>query len=325
MKNKLLIVTAKEDVHVDYMIQAIQARGFQDCVVRLNTEDLLRNTTFTFDQGSFKMKLSDSGREFTDSQIGCVWYRKPHDVTVPDLFEEDARDLVEGTAETVLQGIYYLMTESAVWINPRKTAQYSSNKLKQTQVAELIGFNVPRTIITNDLSEALAFVEMTGKVCTKDFDTSGRNSYRGEPTFTVVLEKSEIRDMIKTVEFCPTLFQEYIEKAFDLRVTVIGEAMYGVEIHSQDHKESEIDFRIVAPDRIKHVEHSIPDALRQQILAYMHQYDLVYSALDFAVTPDGRYFFLENNPNGQWLWQELLCSVRISDGFMKFFQSTLEW
>jgi D-alanine-D-alanine ligase-like ATP-grasp enzyme len=28
--------------------------------------------------------------------------------------------------------------------------------------------------------------------------------------------------------------------------------------------------------------------------------------MDFIVTPDGRYVFIENNPNGQFMWVEKL-------------------
>jgi D-alanine-D-alanine ligase-like ATP-grasp enzyme len=31
---------------------------------------------------------------------------------------------------------------------------------------------------------------------------------------------------------------------------------------------------------------------------------LRFAALDFIVTPDGEYVFLEANPNGQWAWIE---------------------
>jgi glutathione synthase/RimK-type ligase-like ATP-grasp enzyme len=34
----------------------------------------------------------------------------------------------------------------------------------------------------------------------------------------------------------------------------------------------------------------------------MHELGLFFGALDFVVTPDGRWKFLEINPNGQWHW-----------------------
>ena len=35
-------------------------------------------------------------------------------------------------------------------------------------------------------------------------------------------------------------------------------------------------------------------------------------AIDLVVTPDGRYVFLEINPNGQFLWVEQLTGLPIS-------------
>ena len=40
---------------------------------------------------------------------------------------------------------------------------------------------------------------------------------------------------------------------------------------------------------------------------------LNFGAFDFIVTPDNKYIFLECNPNGQWLWIELLTGQKISE------------
>ena len=34
--------------------------------------------------------------------------------------------------------------------------------------------------------------------------------------------------------------------------------------------------------------------------AYLHAFGLTYGAFDFALAPDGRWWFLECNPAGQW-------------------------
>jgi D-alanine-D-alanine ligase-like ATP-grasp enzyme len=36
----------------------------------------------------------------------------------------------------------------------------------------------------------------------------------------------------------------------------------------------------------------------------MNMLDLRFGALDFLVTPEGEWVFLEINPNGQWAWIE---------------------
>ncbi len=38
---------------------------------------------------------------------------------------------------------------------------------------------------------------------------------------------------------------------------------------------------------------------------------LRFGAFDFIVTEDDEYYFLECNPNGQWLWQDELLDVQI--------------
>jgi D-alanine-D-alanine ligase-like ATP-grasp enzyme len=38
----------------------------------------------------------------------------------------------------------------------------------------------------------------------------------------------------------------------------------------------------------------------------VRSYHLNFSAIDLILTPDGRYVFLENNPNGQFMWVEKL-------------------
>ena len=40
---------------------------------------------------------------------------------------------------------------------------------------------------------------------------------------------------------------------------------------------------------------------------------LSYGAVDLVLTPEGRYVFLEINPNGQYLWVEDATGLPISD------------
>jgi hypothetical protein len=43
------------------------------------------------------------------------------------------------------------------------------------------------------------------------------------------------------------------------------------------------------------------------------EFGLVYSASDFAITPDGEWVFLEMNPNGQWGWLEEEAGLPIGE------------
>ena len=50
---------------------------------------------------------------------------------------------------------------------------------------------------------------------------------------------------------------------------------------------------------------------------------LRYGAIDMVFTPDGRYVFLEINPNGQYLWIEYQTGMPISDAICDLLMSDL--
>lgn len=45
----------------------------------------------------------------------------------------------------------------------------------------------------------------------------------------------------------------------------------------------------------------------------MDELGLVYGALDFVVTPDGQWVFLEVNPGGQFGWLQLYTGLSMTD------------
>ena len=56
-----------------------------------------------------------------------------------------------------------------------------------------------------------------------------------------------------------------------------------------------------------------PEIIQSQVNALLQSLGLMYGALDFIVTPDNKWYFLEINPMGQFLWIEDLSGLKISD------------
>jgi len=99
-------------------------------------------------------------------------------------------------------------------------------------------------------------------------------------------------------------------------VTVFGDTVLAMAIASQESELSRHDFRGIAPDRLRHERHDIPVLLERQIQQFMQEQGLRFAAFDFALSLAGEYYFLENNPNGQWLWLELLTGVPYTDAMI---------
>ena len=314
MRNKILIVTSKDDGHADHVIARINATGAGKQVVRLNTEDFVTNCRGVFDGEQFRLTLADSGRRLASDQIKSVWFRRPQDFILPSEADQGVQAFIVKQATAFLRGLYFCCHDEALWVNPLPALHRSRFKLQQLQLARRVGLRVPRTLVTNEARAAEEFCAALPKVCTKSLDEPNfRLDGHLYPMLTRVLEgRGEIIAHRASIERCPVLLQEYIEKRFDLRVIVLGKRLFAFAIYSQAHPLARTDTRGAAPQLLAHCPHELPAEVARRILNFVRRQGLVYSALDFAVSAAGEYFFLENNPNGQWLWLETQTGVDLT-------------
>ena len=83
-------------------------------------------------------------------------------------------------------------------------------------------------------------------------------------------------------------------------------------IESQKSIGAELDWRKKKYEHIKHYYEKIPNQISDKILDYINKLDLPFGAIDLIETPEQEWYFLECNPNGQWLWIEELTNQPIS-------------
>ena len=79
-------------------------------------------------------------------------------------------------------------------------------------------------------------------------------------------------------------------------------------IRSADEGDEIVDFRPRCLE-MKHEVVECPVEVTKSILDYMDIMGLNFAAFDFALDYEGRWLFLECNPNGQWLWLEVLTGL----------------
>src|SRR5262249_21476922 len=114
------------------------------------------------------------------------------------------------------------------------------------------------------------------------------------------------------IEYSPTIFQGYVPKRVELRITVVGERVFPAEIHSQQTQHTKHDWRRYDLDNTPHFPHDLPCEIRERCVSLVKRLDLCYGAIDMVLTPDGRYVFLEINPSGQYMWIEAQTGLPIS-------------
>lgn len=112
--------------------------------------------------------------------------------------------------------------------------------------------------------------------------------------------------------FAPLLMQQYIAKAFEIRVFYFMEKFYSMAIFSQKDEKTVLDYRnynIQKPNRV--VPYILPDTIIDSLKAFIDKTQLRTGSFDLIYGTDDNYYFLEVNPNGQFGWVSDNCNYYI--------------
>jgi glutathione synthase/RimK-type ligase-like ATP-grasp enzyme len=168
--------------------------------------------------------------------------------------------------------------------------------------------NVPETVITSDNEEAAAFLQAHPRSVTKPL-TIAHPKINGQTKvfFTTLIDKGFTPDL-SNLHFAPSIFQEAITIVDDVRVIVVDDQVFAATIHAIGlDKESKVyDYRLghYEGDVVIEPLDNFPKDLAQRCVEHNRRLGIRYGALDFVTDDTGRYWFLENNPNGQWAFIE---------------------
>jgi glutathione synthase/RimK-type ligase-like ATP-grasp enzyme len=222
----------------------------------------------------------------------------------------DARDL-GFAAEQSRQHLDAFLSSAcptALWVNGIEAARAEVNKILQLRLARQIGFAVPATLCSNAPDEIRGFFrEHRGDVVYKTYklgawtEKSGGGKLRVNYTTAVTAQSLEDSEALAVA---PGIFQERVEKAYEVRTTIMGQADFSVRIEPADEAGSTIDWRAQPRDRLRLLPFALPGAIKARCLGYMQAASLRFASFDFIVAPDGDFRFLEVNQMGQFLWKE---------------------
>ncbi len=301
----VVIVTHSEDnPSIEEVRAAIEARG--DRAWRFDSDRFPTEVRLSVTQGDGAprgMLHGPDGPLALDAVTAVWWRRTRAGAGVPKDMERQMRYACVEESSRTLQGA--LASLEAFTVDPVPVIRRAEVKGLQLKVARAVGMEVPRTVTTNDPDAVRAFAATcpAGMVTKMQasfaiYDDEGRENV----VFTNVVKPDDLDDL-DGLSLCPMTFQERLEKRLELRVTVVGEAVFAASIDSQRSDRAKTDWRRDGNAMIADWQrYELPDDVRRALLRYMDQLGLTYGAADFVVTPAGRHVFLECNPAGEWFW-----------------------
>ncbi|MGL4609245.1 MAG: MvdC/MvdD family ATP grasp protein [Trueperaceae bacterium] len=304
MPSTIVIVTKEIDPHADRVILQLLRQGIEP--VRLHTSDFPKQASLSLELDSSTEAwqgqiYSVEGRSIDVSDVRSIWWRRPGKFQFPDTLSEEEATFADQEMDKALRGLW--ASFQAYWISHPDDVRRASYKLEQLQRAKRMGFAIPKTLVTMHPDKVQDFYTAhQGNIIYKPFSQISFKNEIGAPILGIYTTPvtPKLLEQIESVQTAPSLFQEYVPKDVELRVTVVGNRVFSAAIHSQQatSEDMKVDWRHY--ENVPYTKVDLPTEVERRCLEYVHSYNLNYSALDFVLTPDGRYVFLENNPNGQW-------------------------
>lgn len=316
MSPKLVLIVTNSDennvVNVENHLNDM-GQGF----LRLNVDEVLKSNPVMFLSNVFDLEetLFLKEKTFKCRDIKSVWFRRPRKITVSDPSTNMEERFVEDEFSASLWSMYTTLS-GALWMNNPLYGCYllEHNKLLQLKIAKTCDLYVPKTIITNCPSGAIRFCKsLGGSLAIKSVHSrifQKENEISGIYTNKVSCEFLE--EHAENIKISPVMFQEYIPKKFELRITIVGTRIFACKIDSQSSERSKIDWRRYDFENVKHEKFNLPENIKNNLLSFMSRCKIIYGAIDMIVDDQGRFVFLEVNPNGQYGWIEGLTEMPIS-------------
>ena len=328
----ILIITNKGDIHCNPVIKHFQKNG--DEYFRLNTESLLTDYLFSFSQKdqstNLLIKNKKNGKTLSSNEVKSVWERRPCSPIIPVLDNEKIKSVVEDEAIELSKWLRHFFINcrtigSSVWDRPNES------KLRQMNVASMVieaidsKIQVPFTLLTNSKVDLDRFANVVNKAVIKPIAADGLElDDKHEIPFTSRQVSPENLNSIskEDLELCPTFMQEYIEKEYELRVTAIGQNILCCKIDSQKLPKGKgrEDWREGYDHGLSEAEEWIdcPKEIEEFISLYLQKMNLNFGCFDFIKAKINYYYFLECNPNGQWMWLEEDLGMPISESIANY-------
>jgi hypothetical protein len=311
----ILIIRGPNDGSAEFIERRLRERGedvFAFNPARFPTEFAISLAYSA--HGDLEARLIGPDGAIDLRRVKAVWsHQQEQSFAHAEIAEPKARRYIEHLCRVIIGDVW--QTTDCLWLPGPPTvlgpAQY---KLTQLKLASEVGFELPPTLVTTNPDDLFPFYRAHGgQIISKPAGVT--SSWLLETDVVRYTEPVTPRDLgyVDALRFAPIIFQAYVPKRVELRVTVVGDRVFAAEIHTQGGHRTRFDWRHYDEYRTPYAPHELPPDVRLACLRLVERLGLSYGALDLILTPDGRYVFLEINPGGQYAWIELATDLPITE------------
>jgi ATP-grasp ribosomal peptide maturase len=311
MSAPVLIIAAADDWPTDRVVVELERRGVE--VFRMDTADFPQRLALAgrIDQGqAWTGVLTTEHRTVELSRVGAVYYRAPGAFRFPEGMSGPEERFAAAQARAGLGGV--LSALDCRWVNHPTAMARAEYKPVQLAAARACGLTIPPTLITNRAEDVRTFAAATGWsiICKPVASPVLIEDDQLKSVYTQRLRPEDLDDL-RGIDTTAHLFQAWVSKEHEVRLTVVGERMFAAAIHAGSeaaHDDWRSDYAALT-----YTITEVPEQVAAGMRHLMDRLQLRYGAADFIVGPDGEWTFLEVNPCGQWDWIQGATGLPIAE------------
>ncbi|MEZ4381208.1 MAG: hypothetical protein R3A79_07655 [Nannocystaceae bacterium] len=305
-RDVVLLVTHRGDHYtVDRVAEALTARGARPRRLDVDRFPTSLSLTSALDpDGASRRCAGDDRGAVAGDSVRAVWLRRLWPAALPEGLAPVVREGCQRESKAALVGWLEGLVDRRV-VNPRDAEVAAENKLRQLRLAQALGLQIPRTLVSNDPAQVRAFYDAVGgRVVTKMLTPLSQSMRGGAARVRTSAVGPEDLEDLEGLRLSPMVFQERVAKAYELRVAVVdtpgGGRCFAGAVDATRSDDGQVDWRRAATSQAAWSRGALPDEVAARLLELVRALGLVYGAADVIVTPEGGHVFLEVNPGGEW-------------------------
>jgi len=318
MKKSIIVFSCENDEHAKQVINQIDQNKFNVLSLEREKYGVLWSISCTTQSQKITITINTKESIVHQTEINSIYIRRDFTIESQDIegdYTIGEKKYIASQRSIHVNSCMKVLSSIIPTINSPEANFRCLSKNLQLQIALKVGLKTPQSFFGGIVNKEL--FDLDKKLCIKPLE--GIHLKEGNKTYAhyaeILQDKSKVS--LDTLKFCPAIIQEYIEKEYELRITIVGEKVFPCMIDSQRSELGKIDWRHHDWANTPHFTIEIPKEIEKKLVKLLRELGLIYGAIDMIF--DGKdYYFLEINSMGQWLWIEDFTEMPISKAIADF-------
>lgn len=301
----ILILGQASSIEVQLVLQKAQQKGFKVYVIDTRFIPDAYNIDYAPNSGELNLYVQQKAVPFSDI-IGVFWAN----VEPPQTTQEADIDIAGAINYENTCLLQLLLTQSNVnWVNSFKAVQFYRIKPKQLALAKQLGAHIPHTYIGNQHAQIADFLLLHPNAIAKPVHANGK----------AIQLSSQQQDMHSFCEWAkyPITLQNYIS-GDKVRTYIVGDFMVSALVQDTYHypkaQNNSCDYSNAKAVRL--IPMQLPIAIQQLAVRIMRAFHMQYTAIDWRLTPQGKFVFLNADPSPEFANAQMQLNVDIDSAIV---------